>query len=216
MLSILNFLSFGLVICSMGKRFRLSAFDDVSHIQEDYENEIRSWFNIETGDVFVDVGANIGFYSLLLSSKAAHVLAFEPCLRTFQALTDNLELNHTMNVYPFNYALSDYTGRASLHVTGHSGHNSLRIVPDAHSLEDVFTLKFDDVKYMPKRMDLVKIDVEGAELDVLKGMRNSILKYCPRLIVEVKPFNESGFSDFIDSINYRVIDRCGENVLASP
>jgi len=214
-LSLLSFLSSGLILTRLGKRFKLSSFDDISHIRENYEAEIRHWFNIEKGGVFVDVGSNIGFYSLLLSDKASWVLAFEPCLTTFLTLEHNLLLNKSDNVLSYHIALSDINGNGLLNITDHSGHNSLKSISDkVLRKEEIFLKRFDDLKLSLDRIDLVKIDVEGAELDVLNGMVDSIKKYSPNLIVEIKEPNVEGVQSFFDDNGYTVVDRFGENVYA--
>jgi len=212
---LLNWLSKNIVFSSIGKQFRLNTFDDISHLREDYEGEIRYWFKIKKGDVFVDVGSNIGFYSLLLYDKASWVLAFEPCLLTFLTLEGNLLMNKVDNVLSYHLALSDHNGKGFLNITDHSGHNSLKSINDkVLRKEEIFLKRFDDLKLNLPRIDLVKIDVEGAELDVLNGMVDSIKKYSPNLIVEVKEPNVEGVQSFFDDNGYTVVDRFGENVYA--
>lgn len=214
-LSFENYLSKGIILRRFNKLFKISCYDDISHLRVDYENEIRDWFNIEKGSVFVDVGSNIGFYALLLCDKADLVLAFEPCRKTFLTLTDNILLNGISNILPYRLALSDVNGKGLLNITDHSGHNSLRKVEDrVLRKEEIFLRRFDDLNLSLKRVDLVKIDVEGAELDVLKGMTNAIRKYCPKLIVEIKKPNVEGVNEFFNAHNYAVVDSFGENTLA--
>lgn len=204
----------GIVLRRFNKLFRLSCFDDISHLREDYESEIRDWFEVEEGDVFVDVGANIGFYSVLLSDRAKTVLAFEPCFETYNLLVDNIHLNKIENIHPFPFALSNHRGVASLNITPHSGHNSLKVVEDqVLRKQKAFLVTFDDF-YFCGHVDLVKIDVEGAEFDVLEGMSETLRKHKPRLIIEVKEPNFESVVNFLHFLDYHIIDRKGENVYA--
>ncbi len=85
---------------------------------------------LKAGDNFIDVGANIGYYSLLASGKvgiSGAVYSFEPSTREYKRLIDNIKLNNCSNVTPYNIALSDHSGETELHVSeGHTGLNKMR------------------------------------------------------------------------------------------
>jgi hypothetical protein len=71
-----------------------------------------------------------------------------------------------------------------------------------------------------KRMDWVKIDVEGAELHVLRGFKDSIVKFKPKIIIEVKEFNRKGVFEFFEEVNYACHhipeDESGEYFICTP
>lgn len=149
------------------------------------------------GGTFLDVGANMGLFSLLAArmvGSSGQVFAFEPSSRDFDRLVDNLRLNGLDNVQPFRLALSDTQGRAPLLIAGepHAGHNTLgrHLVYDgveSVGTEVVATVALDDfaVERRIDRLDLVKIDTEGGEYRVLLGARKTLQRLRPVLMFEV-------------------------------
>ena len=144
--------------------------------------------------VIVDVGANVGIYSLVAKAvnPAATVCAFEPVPRFFQRLVANCERN-ALDVRCFDHALSDRDGEATLwdlaahhhyhaslsrsDMAAHSGPVERRVV--ARTLASVLTEGNID------GVDLVKIDVEGWEPEVIEGM-GALLRNRPTILVEIK------------------------------
>lgn len=185
----------------------LSSTQDISYLQNDLDDNtilISEINNLREGAVFIDVGANIGYYSILASKKVGQkgfVLAFEPSIREYKRLVNNIVKNKCTNILTYNIALSDtqetmkiniskyHTGMNSLTQMARSEYNQSQIVP---------TFLFDNV--LPKNIsyiDLVKIDVEGAEYFVLKGMLNMLaFQKISKLIIEITPvfFKEFGYN----------------------
>lgn len=126
---------------------------------------------------FIDVGANIGSYTLVASeSKSAFVVSIEPHPRTFAALTQNVKRNQRKNVVCLNLALSDHDGEAELTNKEDSSINSVAEHPDAsegsvpvrcRTLDSLC----EDLNIQPA---IVKIDVEGHEARVIAGFRRHI------------------------------------------
>lgn len=153
------------------------------------------------GDIFVDVGANIGLYSILASRRVGQtgrVLAFEPSPREFARLLENLTLNDAMSVTPFSVALGGAPGLMDLHIAPtHTGLNTLQISDSAaHAfrgarVHSVPVLTFDDAiapLLAGRTVKLLKIDVEGAEMDVLIGMKAALAEgLFARIVIEVTP-----------------------------
>ena len=177
-----------------------------------YEKETTLLFErlIKPGMVIVDVGAHVGYYSLLaarLVGPAGKVYSFEPDPDNHSLLLKNIEYNGYHNIRVANYAISNRLGSATLYNTAlDSGRHSIY----QHGLPQRGTVTVDT---MPMdtflegegwpRIDLVKIDVEGAELDVLKGMEqligrsreiNLIIEFNPRLL-EDAGVDPHGFLD---------------------
>lgn len=145
--------------------------------------------HLRPGDVFYDVGANVGFFTLLgarLVGEAGRVYAFEPLPDNLQALRRNLSLNDAGQVEVLGVAAAERTGTARLVVTESSLGARLG-PPEAADGLVVETLALDDAVVgrglLPP--SLLKIDVEGAEGAVLRGMRSVLAEHRPIIICEV-------------------------------
>jgi FkbM family methyltransferase len=130
---------------------------------------------LRPGDGFIDVGANVGYYSLLASALVGQhgtVVALEPAPVSFTALARNLKLNRARNVRALNVAASDRPGQISL-IHGPSTNRGLtRISPAVPTAELVDAQPLSALVEPEEfaRVRLVKIDVEGAESEVIDGM----------------------------------------------
>lgn len=119
------------------------------------------------GDVVADVGANIGEVSIVFSQRVGgtgHVFAFEPQPRIFQYLLGNLTLNHCVNVTSRNIALGSAPG--IVHMSDDK-HDDMNRVTQSGAIE--VTCSTLDAELPAQPIALLKIDVEGSELNVLKG-----------------------------------------------
>jgi FkbM family methyltransferase len=136
---------------------------------------------LHPGDTFVDIGANNGYYTVIASKRVGaqgKVYSFEPARAAYERLTQNIALNGLSNVKAFQIALSSSGGVGKLfHSQLEDGQNSVR--PDAvggrtwSMSESVVLLTFDEaLPDLP--VSVVKIDVEGLELEVLRGMGTTI------------------------------------------
>lgn len=143
---------------------------------------------VTKGDVVIDIGANIGYYSLILAKivgDKGKVFAFEPAPDNFSLLKKNIEINDYKNVVLENLAISDKNGNIELYLSQESmGWH--RIYPSKYCGENHVKVKmvtlddyFKEISLKDK-ISFVKMDVEGAELGVLRGM-TSILKNNKRL-----------------------------------
>jgi FkbM family methyltransferase len=146
---------------------------------------------VRPGQTVADVGANQGIFTLLLSGlvgQSGSVLAFEPEPLLFRALSENCRRNGIRNIELFNSALSDRRGRATLHVSAvHSGDNRFDVAPGPGTAIEVDTLPLDDV-LNGRRVDLVKIDVQGHEPKVFAGMDRTLRQNpAPVLVFEFWP-----------------------------
>jgi FkbM family methyltransferase len=138
---------------------------------------------VKKGMTFVDVGANIGTHTLhgaRIVGPTGSVIAFEPTPVTFRLLQRSMHLNGLGDVCKcINIALSSSEGLATLHVSPICGHNSLYPLVDEEEKVtlQVRTATLDEVLHGTKRIDVVKIDVEGAELEVLEGMKDTLANH---------------------------------------
>jgi len=146
--------------------------------------------------VFLDVGASIGFYTVLMSrllGKRGHVVAFEPHPQLFEILKENLELNHCENVIALNLACWYRPQKLTLyeHVSGNRVDHSVvfknpgrQIEIDADSLDNILT------KINVGNVDLMKIDVEGSAPQVFMGMKKVLEKNRTKIIFECLSMKE--------------------------
>lgn len=153
------------------------------------------------GDVFIDIGANVGYYSLLAKKQvgpSGRVLAFEPNPQTVKRLRRNTAINPGLEIEIFDVALSDRTEDVTLYSPpgSHSGETSLRkqdgwtaavtTTASARRLDDIIPSDLP-------RVDCLKIDVEGAECLVLRGAERTIQAFMPSILLEM---NERASSKF--------------------
>jgi FkbM family methyltransferase len=139
---------------------------------------------VPAGGVCVDVGANVGFYSLhfaRLVGPSGRVFAFEPDPRNAARLRRNVALNAFEPIVEVDErAVSGRDGRATLHRSDpdHSGWGSLAAHADETSTVDVSTTTLDSFLEARgiDRVDLLKADVEGSEIDLLRGATRSLRK----------------------------------------
>jgi FkbM family methyltransferase len=126
---------------------------------------------VEPGMVIIDVGANIGLYSLLLAGLAGEtgrVYSFEPEPNLFRTFAANCEANHASNVVPLQRAAGASNGRMSFTRSAfNSGNNNLGASGEGGV--EVEVVRIDDALAIPC-VDFIKIDVQGYELAALSGM----------------------------------------------
>lgn len=146
---------------------------------------------VRPGAVALEVGANVGPYSILLGRWAApggRVYAFEPSPESFAGLSRHLALNGVQDVVvPVAAAVSAACGRATLSGSGVSGANRLRAGGTGPEVETVTVDAFCAREGIVPTF--IKVDAEGAELDVLRGARETIRRAGPglALFVEMHP-----------------------------
>lgn len=145
------------------------------------------------GMTVLDLGANIGYYTLLAAKAvgpSGRVLAFEPEMENAAALMKGLEANGFRNVTVFPYAVSRALGQSDLFMATTSGSHSIALRPsNASSLRQrVVTVALDGFLDPDVCPDVVKMDIEGSEVPALEGMRRLLAD--PRLktlFIEAEP-----------------------------
>jgi FkbM family methyltransferase len=144
---------------------------------------------IAEGDWVIDVGANVGHYTVRLSQlvgTTGRVLAFEPVPDTFELLASNVAAAGARNVTLFNTAVSSQTAAMGIAMpvfdSGLKNYYMAALTSQDSEFE-VLTITLDNID-LPKRIALVKMDVEGHELQALQGMERLLRRDRPRLIVE--------------------------------
>lgn len=154
---------------------------------------------------FIDAGANIGYYSLYLSPRVRRVFAFEPDPRCFAALSANAAAGG--NIVHIPKALSSRSGSARLDVSADAAVSALS---DDGGMA-VETITVDDFVASLSSPDIgaIKIDVEGHDLEVLQGARQTLTQYQPLVLAEITP---EAVRPFADEIGYdvRAVRRSGQ------
>lgn len=149
--------------------------------------------HLRPGSVFYDVGANVGFFATIaarLVGTEGRVFAFEPVAANADQIHRNARLNRFENIAVVQRAVAAASGRSEFWNAEYSGGGALTSAPkppDATSMLRVDVVALDDFVYGEKSPppDVVKVDVEGAELEVLNGMERLLSERRPVVVYEV-------------------------------
>jgi FkbM family methyltransferase len=178
---------------------------DSVHSMEDEEFVRRKLFKIKEGDVVIDVGANYGSYTLwALARGAGFVLAFEPNEFLYNSLKNNIELNNwylRTNVYKKGLWNDEGLIKYSMNKlsTVIAGQN------DKIEKIEITTLDKFIQQIRFEKIDWIKIDVDGGELEVLQGAIETIKKYKPRLLIELHNFIDKDiWAKIVEYLNERL------------
>ncbi len=180
----------------------------VAHFHNGYEPDILFCIDrfVPNDGVYIDIGANWGYFPVYLSARpgfSGHCVAVEAAPRAscdLEKVVTSLGLGDTIRIYPV--AASDHSGKVRISDELWTGNNSIVAVENETSLEvgEVECIALDDLIQGDafSRVDLIKIDVEGAEDAVLRGAENIIRKFKPVIIFEnwVDQSEEKTFSPF--------------------
>tara|TARA_B100001765_G_scaffold213909_1_gene180690 strand:- start:890 stop:1768 length:879 start_codon:yes stop_codon:yes gene_type:complete len=166
---------------------------------------------IKVGNIVVDVGANIGLHALNMArivGNTGQVFAFEPEPSNFKILEKNVKINNYQNIILEQKAIGDKHGKTTLYQSDHPGRH--RIFPQTKDAIGKVQVDYTSLdKYfldsnLVDKINFIKIDVEGLEFGVLKGMENILNKNNKiKILFELMPKNtiEAGFSP-IELLNY--------------
>lgn len=185
-----------------------------------YEPQLRNVFRklINKDDIILDIGANIGYHSLLFSEVCGpngKVYSFEPVKKNYTQLIKNIELNQIKNINPLNFAL----GNSDINLvidTEKSGPNpgSISLLNVSKTGEEISCRDADKALQSMniKKIDFIKIDVEGYEWFVLESLKNIIKETRPIIIFEWDSnyqansnINASDFHDYFLSLDYELL-----------
>ena len=158
------------------------------------------FYKVKEGDIVVDVGANVGMFTVkaaLSVGDKGKVIAIEPIEENFELLKRNIEFHNLNNVYIIRKAIGRKKGKTTMIKSLLSATHQLKEIKDFKNPEfsiqevDVEVDTLDNIvkEFSINRIDLLKIDVEGAELEVLKGAKES-LKITRNIAMELHGKNE--------------------------
>lgn len=147
---------------------------------------------IKPGSIIIDIGANIGFYSLLAAKKMQNtgkVYSLEPSKVVLKDLRKNIEVNKYSNIEVFNFAVSDFNGMTDFYRCEDDAYNSLIATPmeKVVSIDRVNVVTLDDFVKMNniEKIDVIKIDAEGLDYSILKGAKRALKDFRPIIFAEM-------------------------------
>jgi len=172
---------------------------------------------LSKGDVFVDVGAHVGRYTLLASRKVGPrgiVVAIEPVPENYFALIENIRRNKINNIVALPIAAWSTTttlefivppGRSE--ATAKERHHFSGLQLRGYKIQvkavDLDTLLLKVLKL--SKVDAMKIDVEGAEIEVLEGAREVLKRFRPKLVIEVRPNTYPRIRGILEYLGYDIV-----------
>ncbi|MCK5306489.1 MAG: FkbM family methyltransferase [Candidatus Omnitrophica bacterium] len=194
--------------------------------------------NLREGEIFIDIGANVGYYTLLTAKivgPSGKVYAFEPEVKNFLALKTNLSINNIKNAMCYQKAVADRVGTMKLNLNPlNKGGHSLNqfeqysgdasksytlqeikvLYPNAKFQQEVSVITMDeflsqmiDSSFDFSDISLIKVDVEGAEVNVLRGMQMLLsLDRAPKIICEVSSKNCEEINSILAKFGFKVFN----------
>lgn len=160
---------------------------------------------VHAGETVLDIGANIGIFTSRLSSlvgETGHVFAFEPMPVTFAFLTSNADMFPHRNITLLNVGASETSRLARMEMpltdTGLMA-TARASISDENGSIPIYCVRIDSLM-IQEAVSFVKIDVEGHEFPVLKGMKELLQRDHPRLIIEG---DDPEISSWLQQLGYR-------------
>jgi FkbM family methyltransferase len=181
-----------------------------------HEDHILERFTPKEGDIVIDIGANIGRYTIVSSKlvgKTGKVVAIEADVDTFQLLKRNVALNNLTNVLPLNIAVFSTKTRIKLYEQSVSAKYNSLLWSRAKQTEKYVEINADTLDSILElnrisQVNWIKIDVEGAELEVLKGRTKTLSSRNIDLLIEIHNVGDSNhydnIVDFLKHYNYEI------------
>lgn len=186
---------------------------------------------LKPNNTFIDIGANIGSYSLIASKgvgKNGKVICFEAIKKTFNKLTKNINDNGLINIEVYNNAIYNNNQILTLFVANNSnlGMSSIHQHDSQSGTKEsceAVTLDSFIKSNSIEAIDLIKIDVEGAELYALEGMKECIQKFKPSIFIELSnnvlkntEINKQQIIDLLINQGYKMFGINEKGELISP
>ena len=156
------------------------------------QNEVRR------GSVVLDIGAHIGYYTLMMArlvGSRGRVFAFEPNPANYDLLRRNIQINSYRNVTAVNRAVSDMQTKTRLHLSeDNSGDHRIYDSKDGRRSVEVRSIGLNSYfRRYTRRIDFIKMDIQGAEPGAIRGMSSLLQSHHPRMVVEFWPFGLTRF-----------------------
>jgi FkbM family methyltransferase len=197
--------------------------DKIIFYRNEYEEKqikfLYGWIKKNKPNIFIDIGANCGVYSLRISRlfQILKVIAFEPVLTTFNKLKMNIKINNLgKRIKTYNVGLSNANGlkkmvalkrRNYIQSGGFSFNTPKRKLTDEEITQYNKTIKGDEVLKFKKKKIVVKIDVEGYENKVLLGIKNLLKNNKILLQIEIFDYNFKKINKFLLEKRFKLINK---------
>lgn len=187
--------------------------DAIGHITAIWRIGIYDRYKPGKGQVVFDLGAHIGIYAIKASKEVGQdgiIVAIEPHPTNFEFLRKNLELNECRNVLPINTAVASSCGKAALFLgaSGVSHSTALRRSDDSILVNSI---TIDQLMKQLKltRIELIKINVEGATQEVLRGAEETLKVHKPKIIAAIGhyPTEEKDVIQFLSDRDFLISTR---------
>lgn len=205
-------------------KFIVEPLDGVSrHIANGvfWDDWLKPYFaTILKTDVCLDIGASVGQMTVYLAQRCQYVYSFEPQLINYDRLVKNCELNEIKNVTCFNVALYNKSCKMAVNnITGQHQVNygiyqacSLQMYENGNGDTEARTLDSFNIK----KVNLIKCDAEGSDLEILQGGIETIKRCRPTIIFEDDSKRGQLRQDFFGALNYNIKEVAASNYLAIP
>lgn len=195
---------------------------------QNYENEIWESVTVPEGGTAINIGGHYGFYATKMAHEAGpegEVIVFEPNPINRSIMENNLARNK-LSATIYDYAVSDFEGVGKLFTygneSGDSGKHFLRgafkeqvyeyeytlgqPAPKPQRDTDVKVTTLDKIAQQLTKVDIIMMDVEGAELKVLGGGKRILAKYKPRIVIEVHFHLEAALKQLLSPLGYSMVN----------
>ena len=195
--------------------------------QKTYEPQVTQIVRdlLQPGATFLDIGANIGYFSMLAAAclqNTGRVIAFEPVEQNRELFNLSVQANNFQNIELHPHAVSDSEQTFALDIGGRNSNSRIISVEQGSGGNpQVTAVPLDTFLRDLTALDLIKIDIEGAEPLALKGMRALVAKHRPIIISEFSPdlitqtsqVEPVSYLDQLVELGYtlRIIDDTGQN-----
>ena len=190
-MNVISEYKYGKIIYNANDYYIGSCISEYGEYCDDEINLISKF--VKKGDIVLDVGSNIGLMTIPFSKMVGQigkVVSFEPQTQVFNIICGNIVINNLDNVEVHNIALGDNNQDLFLPKINYKEQNNFGGISLSEKGEiKIKQIKLDDLEF--QKINLIKVDVEGMELNVLNGGKNSINKHRPFLYIENDRKNKS-------------------------